>query len=110
MLLFLTLSCIIKVSQKVSLNLQCENLSTHFKIFNTPITLAGSSITSVQILVTLQRVFTELIMFQASVKNFQIVHDSDVDYILMQFGRVAEDIFTMDYRYSLIYECVDNNI
>ena len=46
-------------------------------------------------------------MFQASVKNFQIVHDSDVDYILMQFGRVAEDIFTMDYRYSPIYECVD---
>ena len=78
--------------------------------FNTSITLAGSSTASVQILVTLQRVFRELIIFQASVKNFQIVHDSDVDYILMQFGRVAEDIFTMDYRYSLIYECVDNDI
>ena len=37
---------------------------------------------------------------QASVKNFQIVHDSDVEYIIMQFGRVAEDIFTMDYRYT----------
>ena len=35
---------------------------------------------------------------QASVKNFQIVHDSDTEYIIMQFGRVAEDIFTMDYR------------
>ncbi len=35
---------------------------------------------------------------QASVKNFQIVHESDTDYIIMQFGRVAEDIFTMDYR------------
>ena len=35
---------------------------------------------------------------QASVKNFQIVHDSDIEYIIMQFGRVAEDIFTMDYR------------
>ena len=35
---------------------------------------------------------------QASVKNFQIVHDSDVEYIIMQFARVAEDIFTMDYR------------
>jgi hypothetical protein len=34
------------------------------------------------------------------VKNFQIVHESDTDYIIMQFGRVAEDIFTMDYRYS----------
>jgi len=38
---------------------------------------------------------------QASVKNFQIVHDSDVDYIVMQFGRIAEDVFTMDYRYPL---------
>lgn len=38
---------------------------------------------------------------QASVKNFQIVHDSDVDYIVMQFGRVSEDVFTMDYRYPL---------
>ncbi|KAK3707208.1 hypothetical protein QZH41_019562 [Actinostola sp. cb2023] len=38
---------------------------------------------------------------QASVKNFQIVHDSDVDYIIMQFGRVAEDVFTMDYSYPM---------
>lgn len=37
----------------------------------------------------------------ASVKNFQIVHDNDVDYIVMQFGRVAEDVFTMDYRYPM---------
>lgn len=38
---------------------------------------------------------------QASVKNFQIVHDSDVEYVVMQFGRVAEDVFTMDYRYPM---------
>ncbi|XP_067000524.1 protein king tubby isoform X2 [Anabrus simplex] len=38
---------------------------------------------------------------QASVKNFQIVHDSNVDYIVMQFGRVAEDVFTMDFRYPM---------
>ncbi|XP_066252049.1 protein king tubby [Euwallacea similis] len=38
---------------------------------------------------------------QASVKNFQIVHDSDPDYVVMQFGRVADDAFTMDYRYPL---------
>ena len=38
---------------------------------------------------------------QASVKNFQIVHDTDPDYIIMQFGRVAEDIFTMDFRYPM---------
>ncbi|GAB6029653.1 Tubby- protein 3 [Chamberlinius hualienensis] len=38
---------------------------------------------------------------QASVKNFQIVHDNDVDYIVMQFGRVAEDVFTMDFKYPM---------
>ncbi|XP_019749223.1 tubby-related protein 3 isoform X1 [Hippocampus comes] len=38
---------------------------------------------------------------QASIKNFQIVHDNDPDYIVMQFGRVAEDIFTLDYNYPM---------
>jgi len=38
---------------------------------------------------------------QASVKNFQLVHDDDSEYIVMQFGRVAEDVFTMDFRYPL---------
>ncbi|XP_055335588.1 protein king tubby 1-like isoform X2 [Paramacrobiotus metropolitanus] len=38
---------------------------------------------------------------QASVKNFQIVPDNDVEYIVMQFGRVAEDVFTMDYCYPM---------
>nr|XP_023655514.1 tubby-related protein 1-like isoform X1 [Paramormyrops kingsleyae]XP_023655515.1 tubby-related protein 1-like isoform X1 [Paramormyrops kingsleyae]XP_023655516.1 tubby-related protein 1-like isoform X1 [Paramormyrops kingsleyae]XP_023655517.1 tubby-related protein 1-like isoform X1 [Paramormyrops kingsleyae] len=38
---------------------------------------------------------------QASIKNFQIVHTKDVDYILMQFGRVADDAFTLDYSYPL---------
>ncbi|KAJ7344433.1 hypothetical protein JRQ81_000383 [Phrynocephalus forsythii] len=38
---------------------------------------------------------------QASVKNFQIIHDNDPDYIVMQFGRVAEEIFTMDYNYPM---------
>ncbi|XP_030754525.1 protein king tubby [Sitophilus oryzae] len=38
---------------------------------------------------------------QASVKNFQIVHDSDPEYVVMQFGRIADDAFTMDYRYPL---------
>ncbi|XP_078402352.1 tubby protein homolog isoform X4 [Cetorhinus maximus] len=37
----------------------------------------------------------------ASVKNFQIVHENDVDYIVMQFGRVADDAFTMDYSYPM---------
>ncbi|XP_053719817.1 tubby-related protein 3 isoform X2 [Synchiropus splendidus] len=38
---------------------------------------------------------------QASVKNFQIVHDNDPDYIVMQFGRVAEDTFTLDFNYPM---------
>jgi len=38
---------------------------------------------------------------QASVKNFQIVHQSDPEYIVMQFGRVADDVFTVDYNYPM---------
>ncbi|XP_008838321.1 tubby-related protein 1 [Nannospalax galili] len=38
---------------------------------------------------------------QASVKNFQIVHADNSDYIVLQFGRVAEDAFTLDYQYPL---------
>ncbi|KAI9298886.1 brain tubby protein-like protein [Neoconidiobolus thromboides FSU 785] len=37
----------------------------------------------------------------ASVKNFQIVHDFDLDYIVMQFGRISMDTFTMDFQYPL---------
>ncbi|XP_021954058.1 protein king tubby 1 isoform X2 [Folsomia candida] len=38
---------------------------------------------------------------QASVKNFQVIHESDEDYVVIQFGRVAEDVFTLDYRYPM---------
>ncbi|PAV81086.1 hypothetical protein WR25_24864 [Diploscapter pachys] len=38
---------------------------------------------------------------QASVKNFQIVHEADLDYVVMQFGRVSDEHFTMDFRYPL---------
>ncbi|XP_018615860.1 tubby-related protein 1 isoform X2 [Scleropages formosus] len=38
---------------------------------------------------------------QASVKNFQIVHSKDNSYIVMQFGRVADDAFTLDYNYPM---------
>ncbi len=37
----------------------------------------------------------------ASVKNFQIVHENDLDYIIMQFGRTGQDTFTMDYQYPM---------
>jgi len=29
------------------------------------------------------------------------IFSDTVDYIVMQFGRVAEDVFTMDYRYPM---------
>eukprot|EP00108_Taenia_solium_P006977 TsM_000986200 transcript=TsM_000986200 gene=TsM_000986200 len=38
---------------------------------------------------------------QASVKNFQLIDNSDESTILMQFGRVSNDVFTMDYTYPL---------
>lgn len=38
---------------------------------------------------------------QASVKNFQIIHPDNGDYIVMQFGRVAEDVFSMDYSFPM---------
>jgi len=43
----------------------------------------------------------------ASVKNFQIVHEEDPDYVILQFGRVGEHgdsdehTFTMDYQYPM---------
>ncbi|XP_077115768.1 tubby protein-like isoform X2 [Ranitomeya variabilis] len=38
---------------------------------------------------------------QASVKNFQIISTDDPEHIMMQFGRVAEDVFTMDFSHPL---------
>ncbi|KAM6223619.1 tubby-related protein 2 [Rhynchocyon petersi] len=38
---------------------------------------------------------------QASVKNFQIVDPDDNEYLILQFGRVASDMFTMDFRFPL---------
>ena len=38
---------------------------------------------------------------QASVKNFQIIHEEDPEYVVLQFGRVNENVFTMDYNYPM---------
>lgn len=35
----------------------------------------------------------------ASVKNFQIVHEANPDYVVMQFGKVNKDLYTCDYSY-----------
>ncbi|CAM9246503.1 unnamed protein product, partial [Hapterophycus canaliculatus] len=37
----------------------------------------------------------------ASVKNFQLVSTEDFDRIILQFGRVARDEFTMDFQYPI---------
>jgi hypothetical protein len=46
----------------------------------------------------------------ASVKNFQLVAaldpspvlpQSELDKVILQFGKIGKDIFTMDYRYPL---------
>ena len=35
------------------------------------------------------------------VHNKLLLFSSAVDYIVMQFGRVAEDVFTMDFNYPM---------
>lgn len=37
----------------------------------------------------------------ASVKNFQLVSSDNHDEIILQFGRVGKDLFTMDYSYPM---------
>lgn len=37
----------------------------------------------------------------ASVKNFQVIHNDDPDYIVLQFGKVSPNIFSMDYQYPM---------
>ncbi|KAI5257027.1 Tubby-Related Protein 1 [Manis pentadactyla] len=36
-----------------------------------------------------------------SVKNFQIAHPDDLDYLVRQFGRVAAGTFIMDFCFPL---------
>ncbi|XP_058875404.1 tubby protein homolog [Acipenser ruthenus] len=38
---------------------------------------------------------------EPSIKNFQLIHREEPEYIVMQFGRVAEDVFTMDYSFPM---------
>eukprot|EP00033_Pygsuia_biforma_P001870 GCRY01002090.1.p1 GENE.GCRY01002090.1~~GCRY01002090.1.p1 ORF type:complete len:390 (+),score=85.32 GCRY01002090.1:142-1311(+) len=38
---------------------------------------------------------------KASVKNFQLIDKEDANYIMMQFGRVSDDTFTLDFQWPL---------
>jgi hypothetical protein len=40
-------------------------------------------------------------VLKASVKNIQLVSDEFPDQILLQFGRVSDDVFHVDYRFPL---------
>jgi tubby-related protein 1 len=37
----------------------------------------------------------------ASVKNFQLVNPEDVETVLLQFGRVDKEEFSMDFQWPL---------
>ena len=37
----------------------------------------------------------------ASVKNFQLVDENDLDRVILQFGKVGKDSFTMDFQWPL---------
>jgi hypothetical protein len=37
----------------------------------------------------------------ASVKNFQLIHVDDPENVILQFGRIGKDTFTMDLQYPL---------
>ena len=38
---------------------------------------------------------------QASVKNFQLVTELDKDTVVLQFGKVGDNSFTMDFTYPM---------
>jgi len=38
---------------------------------------------------------------QASVKNFQLIHKTNPDHTILQFGKVGEDVFTLDFGYPM---------
>ena len=40
--------------------------------------------------------------FQASVKNFQLIRESQPDVVIMQFGKLSEEKFILDFRYSFL--------
>ena len=38
----------------------------------------------------------------ASVKNFQLINPEDQERVVLQFGRVAKEKFTMDFQESIV--------
>jgi hypothetical protein len=48
--------------------------------------------------------FISTIFYQASVKNFQLIRESQPDVVIMQFGKLSEEKFILDFRYSLSFK------
>ena len=38
---------------------------------------------------------------EASVKNFQLVADNDHNHVILQFGKISKNVFTMDYQWPI---------
>ncbi len=45
--------------------------------------------------------FCSVLLPTTTTTTTQVVHDDDPGYIVLQFGRVAEDMFTMDFQYPM---------
>jgi hypothetical protein len=45
----------------------------------------------------------------ASSKNFQVAHEANTSYVVMQFGKVNRDLFTCDYSYPVRYTILFRN-
>ena len=41
-----------------------------------------------------------ILLLQASVKNFQLCHSHNPEVVIMQLGKVDQDTFIMDFRYG----------
>ena len=39
-----------------------------------------------------------IVLLQASVKNFQLCHSHNPEVVIMQLGKVDQDTFIMDFR------------
>jgi hypothetical protein len=38
------------------------------------------------------------------VKNFQLIRESQPDVVIMQFGKLSEEKFILDFRYSSLFK------
>jgi hypothetical protein len=49
-------------------------------------------------------IYNLIFIYQASVKNFQLIRESQPDVVIMQFGKLSEEKFILDFRYSFPFK------